>query len=527
MRVSRSVLLVPFLLCACGPKDENHDGIADGVKDPNSISLVAPSTPIGTLSGQVLNTRLEPLAEAKVNLSVGGRAADLTALSTTSDAAGYFSFQGLPGGAQVQATITKEGYATVRTTATIPSTAGNFPINDGNAAIGPFALTKLDGTLKFNVITRTGKPAKGVKATLEATPAATQLSTFSTYGSNLGVVVVDATADDVGQLSFSGVPSPDELSRLGGNYNLTVQGYDEANDGYAEFLGWYQVFSGQSMVTNPSTRVITLPDARSGQALSVVASNVDSIMNPGSAPPKNMVRPGESLYFVFNEPVLETSLTVRLTDELGQQSIVISKALRIGTALTISPTTPLEVGKEYNVSIRATSLDNGTTFSRAAYFFCADPSAPKTFAVSKIQFRDTLPPPPTGPNSALNQGETVVLTFNQPIFLIGSAPAEAFIDADFDGDGKREMLGEKGAANGFPMIASEPTSEKDTLFTLVQSGYTTRFTFVFSGGTLSVANNTQVSVPFGKLLNATGGYQTIWGTPVTSEESSGATAIPP
>ncbi|MHB8872171.1 MAG: hypothetical protein ACYC8T_00645 [Myxococcaceae bacterium] len=156
----------------------------------------------------------------------------------------------------------------------------------------------------------------------------------------------------------------------------------------------------------------------------------------------------------------------------------------------------------------------------AAYFFCGDPAAPKTFAVSKVQFRDT------DSDSAIDQGEQVVLTFNQPIVLFGPALAEAFIDYDFSGGGKGNAIGEKEAANGFPLIVSEPVSEKDMLFALAPSGYTTRFTFVLSGATMSVPNDTQVSVPFGKLLNATGGYQTIRGTPVTSEESSGAIGEP-
>ena len=526
MRSVFPVLWVTCLLAGCGPQDLNKDGIADGVKEPNSVSLVAPSTPIGTLSGQVLTTRLTPLEGAKVSLAVGSRAGEVAVAPTSSDASGNFTFTGLPAGAQVMATISKDGYATMRATAIIPSAAGNFPINDGNSVIGPFTLTQLNGTAKFMVITKQGRMAKGAKATLEASPAGTVVNnTGGTYGGLVGIVVADGVVDDQGLLTFTGIPAPDELTRLGGNYDVTIQGFDENGDGTIDYLGMFQRFSAQSLVINPSPRVLTLASARapSTLALDIAASNVDSIITPGSPPAKNMVRAAESLYFVFNQPVLDASLTVRLTDEFGVQSIVISKSLKVGTALTVSSTTPLEVGKEYNISVRATSADNGTFFARAAYFFVADPATPKPFSVATIQFRDTSIPP----NGTLNVGETVVLTFNQPLSQIGPTPAEAFIDFDFDADTKMVTPGEKGAATGFALVASEPVAEKDTLFALQPSSYTTRFTFVLAGATVGVPNLTPISVPFGKLLTATGGYQTIWGTPIASEESSNVSIAPP
>jgi hypothetical protein len=103
---------------------------------------------------------------------------------------------------------------------------------------------------------------------------------------------------------------------------------------------------------------------------------------------------------------------------------------------------------------------------------------------------------------------------------MGTTAAEAYIDYDFNADGKQETPGEKGATSGFPIVSSEPTNEKDTLFALQPSGYTTRFTFVLTGATVGVPNLVPVSVLFSKLLNATTGYQTVWGTPVTTDESS-------
>src|SRR5882672_6429655 len=103
-------------LAACGPKDANGDGIADGVRDPTQVTLVAPSSPIGALTGQVLNTRLAPLSDVSVSVTPGG-------LKAATDGEGNFAFDKLPGGAKVLVTLSKPGFATVRTSATIPGEA--------------------------------------------------------------------------------------------------------------------------------------------------------------------------------------------------------------------------------------------------------------------------------------------------------------------------------------------------------------------------------------------------------------------
>ncbi len=525
-RPTRAVLFLALAAAGCGPKDANNDGIADGVKDPNSVTLVAPSTPVGSISGQVLNSRLSPLADADVNVTLGNPTAGKGGpFKASTDTDGNFAIAGVPAGAQLQVTISKSGYATVRTAAVIPSSAGNFPINDGNATVGPFTLTQTSGTVSFHVITHTGKPARGVKATIEASPAATLLSPASgTYGDGFGIVVADGTVDDQGTLTFGGVPPVEELSRLGGNYDVTVQAFDDNGDGTPDFQGWFQRYSARSLITDPTVRLITLPDARPSLALFIVASNVDSMVNQGSSTPaKNLVKPGETLYFVFNQPVPETSLVIRLSDEYGVQNLVVTKAMKIANTLTVNPAAPFDAGKEYNLSIRATSLDNSSTFSRAAYVFCGDPATPKPFSVLSIQYKDNPPA-----NQVLNAGELVVATFNQPIAVVGSPAADGFVNYDINNTSTiGDVQGETGFATGFSIFPAEPVNEKDTLFVLLPSGYTSRYEFVFSGATVGVPNNTTVSIAFGKLMNASGGYQTLWGVPIASDASSPVTFSPP
>lgn len=506
-----AALLSLALFGACGPRDDNNDGIADGVRDPNNISLVAPSTPMGSLSGQLLTTRLEPLAEASVSLTLGDQS---SALQTTTDASGNFHFTKLPAGSEVLVTMTKGGHATLRARTTIPSAAGNFPINDGNASVGPFTLTELDGSLQFIVLTRTGKPAKGARGILEAAPAGTLLTgDFGSYGTQLGLVVAEANADDAGLIRFSGIPGVEELTRIGGRYDLTIAGYDEDDDGTTDFSGTFVRYTARSLLNDPTTRVVQLADLRSASALALSSSNVESMLSAGSAPAKNMVRPGESLYFVFNQAVAEGSLTVRLADELGLQSLSYTKSLRNGDILVVSPQSALEVGREYNVYVRATSLENGSTFAKAGFFFGADPNQPQPLRISKVQYADA------NASSSLTSGETVTVLFNQPIRnLTPAATVQAFINYDFNGSGAvGDAIGEYGATTGFALAASEPTSEPDALFALQASEYTTRYTFTFVGAN-GVPNQQQVQVGFGRL--SLSGYQTIWGTPVSADEAA-------
>ena len=55
-------------LAACSGKDENGDGVSDGVVTPDSVSQVAPSTPVGSVSGQVVKLDNSPIEGARVRL---------------------------------------------------------------------------------------------------------------------------------------------------------------------------------------------------------------------------------------------------------------------------------------------------------------------------------------------------------------------------------------------------------------------------------------------------------------------------
>src|SRR4051794_36963796 len=77
--------LVPAMMFGCGgPTDPNGDGIADGIQDPNNVSVVVPATPKGTVSGQVLTTQQKPLVGVAVSMTIGS--AITSKVATTDDA---------------------------------------------------------------------------------------------------------------------------------------------------------------------------------------------------------------------------------------------------------------------------------------------------------------------------------------------------------------------------------------------------------------------------------------------------------
>src|SRR6218665_2345854 len=222
--------VVPLLVMGCGPEDSNGDGIADGILKPDSVSVVAPATPKGTVSGQVLDTRLAPLAGAEVKLLIGSDPSG-SQFAAQTDAAGNFMFANVPAGSSVLVTASKAGYATLRASADVPSSAGNIPINNGNASLGAILLAETGGSVSFTLLTPSGHPAANARAYLEATPArALAFNSTSPPAPPAGappfnrppapppspVIAPPGVANEMGIGTFPNGPPPPELARIGG-----------------------------------------------------------------------------------------------------------------------------------------------------------------------------------------------------------------------------------------------------------------------------------------------------------------------
>ncbi|WP_245767720.1 carboxypeptidase-like regulatory domain-containing protein [Stigmatella erecta] len=538
-----ALAVVSLLAVGCGASDEDGDGIADGVRDPNNISVVVPATPKGTVSGQVLTTQQRPLAGATVTMTIGSMP---TANTVTTDEAGNFTFQNVPGGAQVLLTFGKEGFASLRATSVVPSSAGNVPINNGNASFGPVLLSELNGSLKVYAFGPDGRPAAGAQGTLEVDPAGLVL--FGTSERTTSTVVIDATADAQGLLSFERVPRPAELQRLQGKLRLSIAALDANNDGVFEAGGRLIEYTADQLLASGTQRTESLPYAYTPEAaLGISHSSIASLKGGSKDPIFNMVRSGEGLSIVFNQPVQPTSVIAGLTDEYSKARLGFSKSLSGGgTVLTVVPDQAFQPGKEYNLTLRAVALNGsatgGTQFNSTVSFFGGDLNQPLTTGIESVQFRD-LKPAPTYTNGVLDPNEQVYLNFNHVLSRYGTQTASVFFNADLDANGTvGNAVGEVGNKTGFALLADEPlapyvtgTPAEEPVFTIAASGFTTRYSFRFTGtrplNPADFPGGLPVVVAFSAIKDASrNGYANAWGVSQVADLTgvlSGTGAIPP
>jgi hypothetical protein len=524
-RVLVSALIGPLAACGNG-KSPNNDGITGGTQSPNNITLVAPSHPRGSVSGQIVNSALGPISGATILLNLAEPATDVgaTTWSTTSDSAGNFSINFLPAGAVILVTASAAGYATVRKQVVIPASAGTFPIDNGNAVVGPLLLTKLDGSLKILVLDHNGNPAPMAKVTLEAQPAGTDLSGGGTYGTALGTVVAQSATDANGNVTLSNIPDADDLSRLGGGYTLTIPALTDQN-GNPTSGGTVVSYSGRTILLDPSVRVVQLPGARSVGPLSVVASNVQSMSGVSTTPLNNLIATTGSIYVVFNQAIQTPSFRCILADEYGKTAVAFNPPVysENNDMVQIQPTAPLNAGQEYNLFVRADSLDNGSSLTTRGFFFSGDPASPQNFGQATNN-AIAFVPDNTAPNT-LNPGDTIVFNFNQPVGVVGSPILYVFFDLNLGGTAAiGDAPGEQGNAVGFTLFPYEPTNEPGTLFTLMPSGYTSRWAISYNalpGDTTPLptitAGTVTVVAAFSKIPPYSGATQNIWGVPVLAD----------
>lgn len=494
-----------------------------------AVSQVASSKPLGTLSGLVMNTHFAALDGVSVTLVLGEGADGSATFKATTNATGGFFFKELPAGSVGQVTMTKAGYGTARMAVSIPSSAGNFPLDDGNGNAGIFLLTELNGTQRFTVYSASGKPAKGVRGLLEISPAAFSTTSSGTYGSGQGVVSVEATGDDSGVLVFTGIPSADEMVRVGGNYMLTVGALDEDGDGNIDSLGTARNYSGTSLFTNP-TQTIQLTDAATGAGLAISSANLDSLTTASSSQPYlNAVKPNEPITVVFNQAIVEATRTVKVVSEDCATNVAVIVTQRAPNVLSIAPTASWTTGAEYHISIRATGLDSGVTRDFRAFFFAIDPAAPRPVGGSPA-FSAKKTPGNTNTGS-FESGDELYVTFDTPLAYLGGPPGRAFFNYDLNGNGSigGGDFGEVGSpfSAGFTIdLAEETYDAMNSTFTCRTNTYGSRFRinyFGIPGGGLPSNTAMRVSLPDDQAGST--GYQTAWGQVATGDFNGSAITI--
>lgn len=539
--MSRILTVCAVLALGCAPMtDANHDGIVDGVRTPNSISQVAPSTPVGSISGVVVNSLNAGIEGVQVVMVLGNGADASRTYKTTTNTEGAYMFKEVPGGSGAQLLFSKTGYSNARLNGAVPGSSGNFPINDGNGNAGVLTLVQLNGSLKFRVYTAQGRPAKGAKAFLEVQQTAFQ--TFAgVYGSACGNFSGAADVDENGLLTFTGTPDVSELARIGPgiSYILTVGALDEDMDGRADALGTLAAYRAIDLFTNPD-RTIILADAHTGAPLSILAASLDSFGSAFSAPYRNAVKANDPVTIVFNQPItqVDTTRLVRVVAEDCQTLVPVSVTQRAPNVLSIAPTASWTLGSRYNIIVRVTGLDSGATREFIGYFFAIDATAPRPLSpTASFQVRKF---PGNTMSSGLQPNDSLHVVFDTPIIAQGGPAARVIANFDLNGDGITGGMTGNGefnalglaATTGFALSNAEQTTATDPAlgtFTCKLSGYSSRW-LISSTGSVSfpsfVPANTGMRVVFAKDQQSADSYQTAWGSPVASDVNGTINVVP-
>ncbi|QRN96441.1 carboxypeptidase regulatory-like domain-containing protein [Archangium violaceum] len=536
-------VVLPLLVIGCnGPEDADQDGIVDGVREPDTVSVVAPANPKGTVSGQVLTTRMEPLSGVSVGMTIGSATTDKPVTATT-DASGNFMFTNVPAGSNVLLTISKPGYATLRTSAIVPSSAGNIPINNGNANIGAVSLTETNSTVRFTLVTPSGRPAAGAQAYLEATPAGI-ISVNGTATTAVSSVVVMAQADALGVVTFERVPAPAELARIGGTgaaaggYRLWVDPIDLNTDGIFDAGGYARKIDASTLMAYGGSQLIQLPAPRTDAGdpsnpdqpagFGILATNVPSLnfatltdaakKAEAKRPMRNLLRSGESIFISFTQPVAKDSLLAILTDEYGQEKLdlVVTPSVT-GDSYTLTPAASvIREGQEYNLILRATSAYDGTAKTWKGFFISGDPKTPRPAQLVSAAFRDTTVTGNTA--GVLDSGECVLLTFNQLVL----SSLELLDAVVITGTTTSQIFKVTRAPPPNAGCAGEAATKYPIDITNFNDA-TSRFFFTYASATTLPPINpsttsARVKIDFARFqsLDPASYYETSWGAPIPS-----------
>lgn len=364
-----SILAIPALGCSSDEgTDADGDGIADGVQEPNNVTVIAPTKPTGYVAGEVRDASTDrPLEGATVKLLGGGIEGE-----GTTDAAGAFRLGPIAAGATFAVRITAPGKVEANVTGlSIDDAAGNFPTQNGALYVGPVALLSDDGHFSVMVVSEDGVPVDGAQVAIET--AASHLLAGAARGS--GVARAETNADGLAEVTglpnvFTLPPRQEAAAAL----TIQVSPFDADDDGRPELDGAVAAIGGREARSQGQVPVLVLRHV-GAQALGVVASNVPGLAGVTPAQPALLPAPNADLRVVFNKAIDRDSVLVDLRNEDGTDTILTAVVTSgLDNVLTIDPAEDLTPGQEYNVSIRAHSADASPTevAQLTAAFFIAD-----------------------------------------------------------------------------------------------------------------------------------------------------------
>lgn len=451
-------------LAGCGSEEQKID---ESLRVDNT-------EPLGSVGGVVLNgvTEAPIVGGVEVTVIAGGH----EPFTVTTDADGRFLVQEVPASGNVVVLLEAEGFLPTRLTGELDGEAGNFPVGNATLSIGPIGLVPATGTVSVRIVGENGDVIPDISLT--GTTFVRYMDLSNGERMERGQVTVSATSNQAGLATFSGLP---DFAGLGAEVNdtmmVTVPPVDYNDDGIYEYPGTTVWLNG--LRTGGPERLITL---NSGYAtnLTVLSSTIAALEGMGGVP--STVPVNGPIYVLFNLPINEASLYVRVMDEFGENTMQVNTSVD-GQLLTIDFPTALQAGAEYNMQIHAVSMVGDTILETDLFapFFTA---STETLAISAME---------DDPNS-----NDVIVYFNQPVGTGNTATNELYgancvlwynIDID-TGDTSTVDPGEYGAdtcdIGGGAIRGLRADEGVPDMPGASRSGYTTRWRFqppLTGGGT--------------------------------------------
>lgn len=478
-------------LTGCG---EDEPAPAPAPSSDSTIAnntTVTPSKPLGSVSGTVLDGSKRPLSGAAVRLQLG--TAPEPALT---DDGGHFTFAGLPAGSVVGVEISADEHATAYRQVTIPSSAGNFPIDDASAFVGPVALYELSATLTVSVIGYDGRAVTATGAFCEASASWADWS--SGYENALGPLMIDATAAE-GSLTCAGLPRFIDLARNFGNLEIFVPALSVEGDAAPEYDGLHWSVSAADALAAGGTISLVLPEPGHTEDLRIIATNALTLLDGPSAILDSAVPADRGIEIAFSRRV--EVLEARLFDETGEVELATTvDRAATGSSIRVRPeaVNSWPKGQELNLTLSVVTADGQrqTRTFRAPILTLPD--------VTPIGVATKDPADPSrsfflfddgNVNGSLESGETVHFVFTQAIGYGNGNPFaipvyfEFNIDADVSAS-IGDYYAELGSENPAVARSAEPNPRVG-----VYSGFTSFASLIWNSG-YSIPINARVWAAF-------------------------------
>ena len=365
--------LALLISVSCGEPeilDVNRDNVDDGT---SSTTVIAPSNPIGTVTGLVLDAvTSQPLSSGRnvfVRLVAGTHDEEIT----INDGSGRFAFEYVPAGVGISVTISSDGYATAYATAQLDAEVGNFPADNAHVFVGPVELVELNGAISALVLGPDGRPVPRTDVLLDTDFA------YLVDGVPHGRLHRAQPTDDNGLVQFTDVPDAARMAARLGNRQLlfTVPPPDLDSDGDRDLTGAATTLSLADAALRATPVVIVLGYPTGSTPLRVVASNVADLVNPTGSTPKPVPTPSVlpksgDVIIAFNQPVDSTSFLFRLVAEQGGNPFIVAPSFSdYGNVVTVPLPEALQGGQEYNLYLEArpSDLGEGGAYRGAVAFF--------------------------------------------------------------------------------------------------------------------------------------------------------------